>query len=102
MENIGYFRTERLNLSKGAIALSDWRLTNQLHFLYEKSIVKKSYVAPSPEWDHDHCAFCWSKFTEDGVNDLHEGYYVPETKDWFCDNCFNDFQEMFKWRIVKE
>ena len=82
--------------------MNDWRLTNQLSFLYEKAVVKKMYVAPSQEWEHDHCAFCCDKFAEKGIDGLQEGYYVPDTKDWICDRCFDDFKEMFEWRLVKE
>lgn len=79
--------------------MNDWRLTNQLNFLYGKTVIKKKYVAPTPLWDHDHCSFCWNKFSESGSNDLHEGYYVTDTKDWICEDCFNDFYEMFKWKV---
>lgn len=56
---------------------NDWRLTCQEEYLMNAKLIRKQYQCPSPEWDHDHCAFCWDKFSEyDG--DLHEGYRTVE------------------------
>jgi hypothetical protein len=35
------------------------------------------YTAPSPEWDHDHCAGCWATFAQfDGPEILHRGHFT--------------------------
>ena len=57
----------------------DWRLTGQERFLKGKTFVKKRYTAPSPNWDHDHCAFCWTKFMENEVpGTFQEGYATED------------------------
>ena len=48
--------------------------------------------------DHDHCAFCWSKFAEyDGC--LQEGYCTEDGYYWICEACFDDFKGRFGWRL---
>ena len=31
---------------------------------------------------------------------LHEGYCTLDEYHWIGDKCFNDFKELFEWRIV--
>jgi len=59
----------------------------------------KQYKNHSEKWDHDHCAFCWEKFSEAEGN-LHEGYCTFDKNHWVCERCFNDFKGMFKWQVV--
>jgi len=49
--------------------------------------------------DHDHCDFCWRKFGEQ-AGDLSEGYCTLDKYHWICGNCFNDFKDMFQWKVV--
>jgi len=79
---------------------SDWRLTNQMKFLRGVALVRRPYrrYAKNPDWDHDHCAFCWAKFMEGNDPEcLHEGYATPDDYHWICVECFADFREMFEW-----
>lgn len=77
---------------------NDWRLLNQEEYLMNAKFAKSEYKKPSEKWDHDHCAFCWDKFSEsDG--DLQEGYCTPDKKYWICEECFNDFKEMFRFKV---
>jgi hypothetical protein len=56
----------------------------------------------NPSWDHDHCEFCWAKFMiEDYPDVLHEGYSTLDDYRWICENCFQDFKEMFGWKVVE-
>jgi hypothetical protein len=87
---------------KGNSMADDWRLTNQELYLMGKTLYYIRYRNFSEEWDHEHCDFCWAKFSEyDG--DLHEGYCTePENARgacWICPECYNDFKERFKWRL---
>jgi hypothetical protein len=83
------------------MAQEDWRLTNQERYLQGVALYRRRYVKPRPEWDHDHCSFCWAKFMEeDRPGVLHEGYVTENNYHWICEKCFNDFAERFKW-IVK-
>jgi hypothetical protein len=74
------------------IIASDPRITNQQKYLSGVSLVKKQWVRPRAEWDHDHCAFCWAKFAGAEMPDaLHEGYVTAEGEHWVCPTCFADF-----------
>lgn len=79
----------------------DWRLTNQEKYLLGCSWTWKRYRAPRPEWDHDHCAFCWAKLSEPGgAGELHEGYSTSDDRHWLCATCFADFRERFGWTLT--
>lgn len=53
------YKLERLEYLKGSV------------FRFAK------YAPPSPQWDHDHCAGCWKKFTEaESPESEHTGYVV--------------------------
>ena len=44
----------------------DWRLRGQERYLTGREFVWREYTAPRPDWDHDHCEFCWAKFSGSG------------------------------------
>lgn len=78
----------------------DWRLTGQERYLAGVKLRRAKWNAPRPEWDHDHCDFCWARFMSDplpGV--LQEGYTTEDGHHWICPTCFNDFREHFGWQI---
>lgn len=79
---------------------NDSRLTNQMKFLKGASLSLKQYVKYGEGWDHDHCEFCWAKFMEAPNDALHEGYATPDNYRWICIECFEDFKEMFEWKVV--
>lgn len=78
---------------------NDWRLLNQEDYLMNAKLKKSHYRKPSEKWDHDHCAFCWDKFSEK-EEDLHDGYCTIGKKYWICDECFNDFKEKFNFELM--
>ncbi len=57
----------------------------------------------SPGWDHEHCVFCWDKFSAHD-NCLKEGFCTAKENSpdayWICPQCYNDFKEMFGWHTV--
>ena len=77
---------------------NDWRLLNQKEYLMNAKLKKAQYTKPSEKWDHDHCAFCWDKFSEKN-DDLKYGYCTTDQKYWICEECFNDFKEMFNFEV---
>jgi len=80
---------------------TDWRLTNQAKYLNGVALSRKTWVQRRPDWDHDHCAFCWAEFAaSDGPGILHEGYTTPDEHHWICSGCFADFREQFRWQVV--
>ncbi|HYG98043.1 MAG TPA: class I SAM-dependent methyltransferase [Terriglobales bacterium] len=85
----------------------DWRIAN-VERLRGETFVKKPYLAPSPEWDHDHCSACWKRFSEGedpGVE--HIGYATTESYrygadyEWVCIECFDDLRQALRWSEVK-
>ncbi len=81
---------------------NDWRLTNQETYLKGAELEHRAWKQPRPEWDHDHCEFCWTKFAEESLipDAEHSGYATADRMHWVCETCFADFREMFEWRIV--
>lgn len=75
---------------------NDWRIRNQIDYLYETELVKTKYYLQSMHWDHEHCEFCWVKFDSDDIvgYSTRDGYY------WICEECFKDFCDIFKWEVV--
>ena len=79
----------------------DWRRQGQEQYLAGVKLVFKNYFLRSPEWDHDHCEFCWVKFSlYDG--DLKKGYSTEDGYYWICEECFNDFRGEFNWFLSTE
>ena len=79
------------------IEKNDWRLQGQEKYLTNRKLMRIPYFRWSKTWDHDHCEFCWEKFS-DYPDTLHEGYTTEDNYYWICPTCYNDFKEMFKWK----
>ena len=86
------------------IEKDDWRLNNQEKYLMGVTLVRSLYrqYPYNPEWDHDHCEFCFTKFSLDTrIEDaLQAGYTTTDEYRWICQTCFEDFKEMFKWKVI--
>ncbi|HJY05823.1 MAG TPA: hypothetical protein VJ323_05875 [Bryobacteraceae bacterium] len=72
------------------------------------AFIKKQSRQYTPDWDHDHCAACWTKFAEwDGPDILHDGYATTaeydrgEDYDWVCPTCFDELRDEMGWRLVE-
>ena len=79
----------------------DWRLTNQERYLKGATLAWRPYVPASPKNDHDHCEFCFAKFMQQDYPDtLHEGYSTPDRYRWICKPCFDDFVDLFQWKVI--
>ncbi len=80
----------------------DWRLDgiDDDYFLIGETLIKHNYETIGTN-DHDHCEFCFSKFSFlDG--DLHFGYSTTDNYTWICEECFNDFKELFNWTVIEK
>jgi ribosomal protein L24E len=75
----------------------DWRLTNQMNYLFEKKLIEKPYTKYSESWDHEHCEFCAQRIDET----TGKAYATEDSYHWICVNCFSDFQSMFHWTVEK-
>jgi hypothetical protein len=79
----------------------DWRLTNQEQYLKGATLSWRSYVPAVADNDHDHCQFCNAKFMVGGLPDtITEGYTTLDGYRWICKACFDDFVDLFDWRVV--
>jgi hypothetical protein len=82
-------------------AVNDWRLTNQERYLKGVKLVWQAYAPANPKNDHDHCEFCFAKFMQmDHPETLQEGYSTPDRQRWICKECFNDFIDLFSWKVT--
>jgi hypothetical protein len=63
----------------------DWRLRGQEKYLQGRAWLRRKYVRPRADWDHDHCEFCWAKFMEAPATEiLDEGYVTEDGARWVC------------------
>ena len=79
----------------------DWRLQSQEKYLKGVAIWWKKYTRYSERWDHDHCSFCWAEFSEDEAGALREGYTSEGDYHWICEQCFEDFKDLFDWELMR-
>ena len=91
------------------IEKDDWRLSGGPLAGNEELIMDATlYYIPftqfSESWDHEHCSFCWAKFFTDDSS-LHEGYCTTPNNErgahWICPQCYEDFKDMFGWKLAK-
>ena len=80
--------------------VDDWRLTDQMDCLYKATLIKAKFRKTGSN-DHEHCEFCWEKFGEEN-GALHIGYCTCDRYRWICEQCYNDFKELFNWELVDE
>ena len=78
---------------------NDWRLNGQEEYLYGVLLKHINYIHFGIN-DHDHCEFCWDKFS-DREGDLHKGYCTVDEYIWICEECYSDFHEMFDWKVIE-
>ena len=83
------------------MSTNDWRLQGQEEILSNKNLTYKKYCKISESNDHEHCAFCWKKFSE-YEGEMHYGYTTLDNKYWICENCYNDFCSSFNWQISQK
>jgi hypothetical protein len=79
--------------------MDDWRLHGQEKYLKSVLLERKKYQQYRTGWDHDHCEFCGEKFSLDIPETLQIGYATPDNYRWICDVCFQDFENLFDWRV---
>ncbi|MDR1276542.1 MAG: hypothetical protein LBL72_09225 [Candidatus Accumulibacter sp.] len=79
--------------------MEDWRLQGQEKYLQNAILERKRYQRYSQSWDHDHCEFCWKKFSLEVPGALQAGYATTDNVRWICDACFEDFKSRFNWTV---
>jgi hypothetical protein len=78
------------------------RITSELHTdhlgatrdqescLHGKRFQHARWVQDRPNWDHDHCEYCWATLSA-APADLNFGYTDARTYYWICEACWADF-----------
>jgi hypothetical protein len=87
---------------------ADWRLTGQEHYLQGKSVRLQRFKIrkETPEWDHEHCDFCWQKIVDDPSKYprpeelIVDAYVTEDGRHWICPQCFSDFHERFQLTLT--
>ena len=80
---------------------SDWRLRGQDAYLSGKTLYYREWDELREGCDHDHCEFCWDKFSK-LPDTLHKGYVTEDGRYWICDDCYNCFKETFGWMLIEK
>jgi hypothetical protein len=83
------------------VTATDWRFRGQERDLVGSRLRHTPYRAPSPSWDHDHCAFCWRKLAEQG-DAARAGWQTEDERQWICDECFADLREPLGFVVTDE
>jgi hypothetical protein len=55
------------------------------------TLVRRVWTRPKgDEWyDHDHCNYCFAKFSDTEPNALREGFATLDEAVWVCSDCAN-------------
>jgi len=79
----------------------DWRLRGQERYLAHAQLFWRVWSQRHPDWDHDHCAFCWAKFAVFEAPDIqHEAYTTADDFHWVCAEWARDFASRFNSTLV--
>jgi hypothetical protein len=81
----------------------DWRLQGQERYLKSATLVHRLYrpYPGKPEWDHDHCEFCWAKLAAEGGDGAQAtGFCTVDEYHWICERCVADFTGLFDWTLA--
>lgn len=78
------------------IEKDDWRLLNNVEYLKGLSINPTDGEELAKHMPHlKKCIFCWNKVN----GKSYQAWFIPEDMSCcICEECYNDFKEMFKWR----
>jgi hypothetical protein len=76
---------------------ADWRLMGQIRYLFKRDFFY-AYYEKDEDWDHHHCAFCTKR-----IDDQEKKFYCTNDQYyWLCEKCYNDFKDMFQFRLLEE
>ena len=80
----------------------DWRLdiAEEPEFYAKYTWQFKRWTKTRGHWDHDHCEFCGIEISGIfGEDILNEGWANEDEYYWICDKCFNEFKDIYRWKI---
>ncbi len=79
--------------------MDDWRLNGQERYLACVKLKRVNFLDIFHKSDHEHCEFCMEKIST-YPDTIHEAYCTLDEYHWICEDCFNDFRDLFHWVIV--
>jgi len=66
-------------------------------YLHGKKLELKGFT-PDHSGDHRHCELCWARISY-LKEDSNSGYYEIFSKSWICEDCYNNFKDLFGWTV---
>ena len=101
-KNVEETLLEIVSLVFNIIQSDDWRLTGQEDYLlFEKlyKLIPSEYMKSlkNPEFFHEHCEFCMVSIDE---HPNEECYCTTNKYRWLCKQCFLDFNNYFKFKVI--
>ena len=66
--------------------------------LHNKILKKVQFGLPYSHSDHEHCEHCWARISNVEGDD-HQGYYEPTSDSWICEECYNEYRELYGWSV---
>ena len=88
----------------GVAGKDDPRVTSQERFIQGATFERRAWSSQKPDWDHDHCEFCWVHFGDhvfsDDADTQLEGWRTPDGDHWVCRTCFADFRDAFQFHAL--
>lgn len=75
---------------------NDWRLTNQMDYLFRKKLIRGKFKPYRKDWEHDHCSFCSERIDNSTI----EAYSTEDRYHWICTECFEAFKDTFEWEVT--
>ncbi len=79
---------------------ADWRYHGADEYLMNATLIHASY-RESEFSHHEHCTFCWKRFSESMPGDERFGYVCRKNGEdyWICATCYNDLKSFFHWKV---
>ena len=81
----------------------DWRLDGKDNWPAEREFRWVPWFSKQPDWDHDHCAFCWAEFAAIATEHapLAAGWLaVDDDATWVCPECMEAFRVPLKIKAL--
>ncbi len=79
----------------------DWRIMGQEGYLKKRTVFHKKFNVLTTPIGYRQCEFCYSIFSDE-PGKLKHGYHEPISDSWICEDCFQDFKDMFQWTVEED
>ncbi|MBQ2824141.1 MAG: hypothetical protein IJF18_06155 [Oscillospiraceae bacterium] len=79
--------------------MDDWRLNGQEKYLENVNLKHIQFNNKINLSDHEHCEFCTDRISN-YIGTKTIGYCTEDEYYWICEECYNDFKDIFHWKII--